>query len=418
MKIPGGDFLPQLFILQFSVSIIEKAARRFFIRGDNMAETKRDYYEVLGVPKTASDDDIKTAFRKLAKQYHPDLHPDDKDAEAKFKEVNEAYEVLSNADKRAKYDQFGHAAFDPTAGGGYSGGWSGFGGGSGTSPFSGFGDIFSDLFGGGASQRTTNAYGPIRGENLRQSITITFEEAAFGCEKELQYRREENCSACNGTGAAPGTTSQTCPTCGGRGSVTKVQNTILGAMQTTVPCSACNGTGKIIKDPCKSCSGTGRVRNIVKRKIKIPAGIDDGQTMRINGGGDDGYRGGSRGDMLITIRVKAHKRFLRDGADIHQSITIPVTTALLGGKVQVPTLEKDYELTIPEGTQSQKTFRMKGLGIKKLNSNDKGDMFVNVTVEIPKKLSEKERELVKRLAEEMGDDGADRAGKKKKKFKI
>ena len=382
-----------------------------------MAE-KRDYYEVLGIQKSASEDDIKTAFRKMAKQYHPDLHPDDKDAEAKFKEVNEAYEVLSDPDKRAKYDQFGHAAFDPTAGaGGYSS-WSGFGGGSpfggsGTSPFSGFGDIFSDLFGGGAT-RSSNPYGPVRGENLHLSITLTFEEAAFGCEKEVQYRREENCSVCGGTGAAKGTSPQTCPTCGGTGQVRRQQS----IWQTVTTCSACGGTGKIVKEPCSACSGKGRVKTSVKRSIRIPAGIDDGQTIRISGGGDDGFRGGSHGDVMITVRVKPHKRFLRDGADIHQSITIPVTTAILGGKVQVPTLEKDYELTIPEGTQSQKTFRMKGLGIKKLNSNDKGDMFVNVTVEIPKKLTEKQRELVKRLAEEMGDDGADRAGKKKKKFKI
>ena len=215
-----------------------------------MADTKRDYYEVLGVPKTASDDEIKSAFRKLAKQYHPDLHPNDKEAEAKFKEVNEAYEVLSNADKREKYDQFGHAAFDPTAGGGYSSGWSGFGGGSpfgGSSPFGGFGDIFGDFFGGGSSSRSSSANGPIRGENLRQSVTISFEEAAFGCEKEIQYRREENCSVCGGTGAAAGSQPQTCPTCGGRGSVTRVQNTILGSMQTTVPCSACGGkSGKLL----------------------------------------------------------------------------------------------------------------------------------------------------------------------------
>ena len=383
-----------------------------------MAENKRDYYEVLGVQKTASEDEIKTAFRQAAKKYHPDLHPDDKDAEAKFKEVNEAYEVLSDPDKRAKYDQFGHAAFDPTAGAGdYSTSWSGFGG-SGTSPFSGFGDIFNDLFGGGASSvRSGATYGPIRGDNLGSTITLTFEEAAFGCEKELQYRREENCTVCGGTGAAKGTTPQTCPTCSGTGQVRRVQNTILGTMQTTSACTMCGGTGKIIKDPCTACGGKGRVKNVVKRSIHIPAGIDDGQKMRINGGGDAGYQGGSNGDMMVTIRVKAHKRFLRDGPDIHQNITIPVTTAILGGKVQIPTLEKDYELTIPEGTQSQKTFRMKGLGIKKLNSNEKGDMFVNVTVEIPKKLSEKQRELVQRLAEEMGDSGADK-NKKKKKFKI
>ncbi|MBO4563047.1 MAG: molecular chaperone DnaJ [Clostridia bacterium] len=377
---------------------------------------KRDYYEVLGVPKTASDDDIKSAFRRMAKQYHPDLHPDDKEAEAKFKEVNEAYEVLSNPDKREKYDQFGHAAFDPTAGGGYSSGWSGFGGGSpfGSSGFGGFGDIFGDFFGGGASSSRASANSAVRGENLRQSVTITFEEAAFGCEKEIQYRREENCASCGGTGAAAGSQPQTCPTCGGRGTVTRVQNTILGSMQTTVPCSACGGTGKIIKDPCKACGGNGRVRTIQKRKFKIPAGIDDGQTIRLSGGGDEGYRGGSNGDLHISIRVKPHKRFVRDGADIHQNITIPVTTAILGGSINVPTLERDCKLNIPEGTPSQKTFRMKGFGIQKLNSQEKGDMYVNITVDIPKKLTEKQRELVVKLAEEMGDDEASKTKPKKK----
>lgn len=372
---------------------------------------KRDYYEVLGVQKTASDDEIKAAFRQMAKKYHPDLHPDDKDAEAKFKEVNEAYEVLSDKDKRAKYDQFGHAAFDPSAGG-YSGGspFSGFGGGFGG--FGGFGDIFGDIFGGG-SRSSSNSYGPMRGENLRQSITITFEEAAFGCEKEVQYRREENCSVCGGSGAAPGTKPQTCPTCGGRGTVTRVQNTILGAMQTTVPCSACGGTGKIIKDPCKNCSGTGRVRTIQKRKFRIPAGIDDGQTIRLSGGGDDGLRGGPKGDLHISVRVKPHKRFIRDGADIHQNISIPVTTAILGGTIDVPTLDKDVKLTIPEGTPAQKTFRMKGAGIQKLNSQDKGDMYINITVDIPKKLTDKQRDIIKQFAEETGDRNA--AGTDKQK---
>ena len=374
-----------------------------------MADNKRDYYDVLGVPKTASDDEIKSAFRRMAKQYHPDLHPDDKEAEAKFKEVNEAYEVLSNADKRAKYDQFGHAAFDPSAGGGYSGAWSGFGGGS---PFGGFGDIFGDIF--GSRTTRTNPNSPVRGENLRQTLTITFEEAAFGCEKEIQYRREENCSACGGSGAAAGSQPQTCPTCGGRGTVTRVQNTILGSMQTTAPCSACGGTGRIIKDPCKSCGGSGRVRNVQKRKIKIPAGIDDGQTIRISGGGDDGLRGGPKGDLHIGIRVKPHKRFVRDGADIHQNVTIPVTTAILGGSINIPTLENDVKLTIPEGTPTQKTFRMKGFGIQKLNQNEKGDMYVNITVDIPKKLTEKQRELVRQLAEEMGDTDAQKTKPKKK----
>ncbi len=375
-----------------------------------MAE-KRDYYEVLGVPKTASDDEIKSAFRKMAKLYHPDLHPDDKEAEAKFKEVNEAYEVLSNADKRAKYDQFGHAAFDPNAGG-YSGSWSGFGGGNPFGGFGGFGDIFGDIFGGGSARVNPNA--PMRGENLRQTLTITFEEAAFGCEKEIQYRRECSCSACGGSGAAPGSSSQTCPTCGGRGTVTRVQNTILGSMQTTAPCSACSGTGRIIKDPCKTCNGSGRERKYEKRRIRIPAGIDDGQTIRVSGGGDDGVNGGPKGDLHISIRVKPHKRFIRDGADIHQNISIPVTTAMLGGAINVPTLDKDVKLNIPEGTPAQKTFRMKGFGIQKLNSSEKGDMYVNITVDIPKKLTEREREIVARLAEEMGDGDAQKTKPKKK----
>jgi molecular chaperone DnaJ len=373
---------------------------------------KRDYYEVLEVPKTASDEEIKSAFRKKAKQYHPDLHPDDKDAEAKFKEVNEAYEVLSNPDKRSKYDQFGHAAFDPAAGGSYSGGFSGFGGGSPFSGFGGFGDIFGDFFGGGSTRANPN--GPQRGDSIRQSMTISFEEAAFGCKKDVQYRREINCKECGGTGAAPGSQPQTCPTCGGRGSVTRVQNTILGAMQTTVPCSACGGTGKIIKEPCKACNGNGRTRTYQKLEVNIPAGIDDGQTIRKSGGGDEGAHGGPAGDLLLTIRVKPHKRFVRDGADIHQNIEIPVTTAMLGGTINVPTLENDAKLTIPEGTPSQKTFRMKGAGIKKLNSQEKGDMYVNVTVGIPKKLTEKERELVVKLAEEMGDGGAQKTKPKKK----
>lgn len=370
-----------------------------------MAENKRDYYEILGVPKTANEDEIKSAFRRVAKQYHPDLHPDDKDAEAKFKEANEAYEVLSDPDKRAKYDQFGHAAFDPAGGASYSGSpFTGFGG---------FGDIFGDLFGSGRAARPNNN-GPVRGENLRQAVTVSFEEAAFGCEKEIQYRRETNCSSCGGSGAAPGSQPQTCPTCGGRGTVTRTQNTILGMMQSTVPCSNCGGTGKIIKDPCKSCSGTGRIRTIEKRKFRVPAGIDDGQTIRLSGGGDDGKRGGPAGDVLIGVRVKPHRRFIRDGADIHQNLTIPVTTAILGGSVDVPTLDKDIKLTIPEATPAQKTFRVKGAGIVKLGSSEKGDMYVNVTVEIPKRLSEKQKELVRELAGELGDTNVSGASKKKK----
>lgn len=375
-----------------------------------MAE-KRDFYEVLGVGKTASEDEIKQAYRKLAKKYHPDLNPGDKAAEEKFKEVNEAYEILSNKDKRAQYDQFGHAAFDPSAGGGYGYGASGFGGFSGFSSggfsgsFSGFEDILGSMFGGGfGGSRTQNANAPMQGDDLRYSMTITFEEAAFGCKKEISYRREEKCSACGGTGAKPGSETKTCQKCKGSGQIRVQQNTVFGSMMSTRPCDVCGGTGKIIDQPCDSCHGDGRTSKLMKVSVTVPAGIDNGQTIRIAGKGSAGYNGGPDGDLLVSIRVKNHKQFIREGFDLYINMTIPITTAVLGGDVKVPTLSGEVKYSIPAGTQSGTTFRLREQGIQRLQQSGKGDLYVNVTVDIPKKLTEEQRKLFEKLAETFGTE--------------
>ena len=373
---------------------------------------KRDYYEVLGVSKTASDDEIKQAYRKLAKKYHPDLNPNNKEAEEKFKEANEAYEVLSDKDKRAKYDQFGHAAFDPSAGGGYGygagdfGGFSGFSSGGFSGTFSGFEDILGSMFGGGfgGGSRSTRANAPMQGDDLRYNLTITFEEAAFGCKKEISYRREEKCSACNGTGAKPGTNVKTCSKCNGTGQIRVQQNTMFGSMMSTRACDACGGTGKTIEQPCEKCRGTGRTSNIMKVNVTIPAGIDDGQTIRIGGKGGAGYNGGPDGDLLVSIRVKNHKQFIREGYDLYLNLTIPITTAVLGGEVKVPTLSGEVRYNIPAGTQSGTTFRLRDQGVQKLQQQGKGDLYVNVTVEIPKRLTEEQRSLFMKLAETFGTE--------------
>ena len=377
-----------------------------------MAE-KRDYYEVLGVEKTASDDEIKSAYRKLAKKYHPDLNPNNKEAEVKFKEANEAYEVLSDKDKRAKYDQFGHAAFDPAAGA-YGGGFNGFSGAGFTGSFTGFDDILNSMFGGGfgGRSRSARADAPMQGEDLRYSLTITFEEAAFGCKKEISYRREEKCATCGGSGAKPGTSKKTCTRCNGTGQIRVQQNTMLGTMQSVHPCDVCGGTGKIIEQPCETCRGKGRVSNAMKVVVTIPAGIDDGQSIRLGGKGEAGYNGGPDGDLLVTIRVKSSKQFVRDGYNLYTNLTIPVTTAVLGGEVTVPTLSGELKYNIPEGTQSGTTFRMREQGIQKLRLPGKGDLYVNVTVEIPKKLTSEQRELFEKLAESMGTSVP--AGKKRR----
>ena len=374
-----------------------------------MAE-KRDYYEVLGVDKNATDAEIKSAFRKKAKDCHPDLHPGDKQAEAQFKELNDAAEVLSDPDKRSKYDQFGHAAFDPNMGGQnpFSGG--GFGG------FGGFSDIIDQMFGGGfggfgGGYNSSTRSGPQPGNDLRYNLTLTFEEAVFGVRKEILVPREESCSTCGGTGAKPGTEPTRCNTCGGTGQVRTQQNTILGAITSTRPCSACRGTGKIIKEPCAECRGNGRIRKNTRIAVNVPAGIDNGQTISMRGEGEAGLRGGPRGDLYITINVKLHRVFKRKGFDMYLDMPIAFTTAALGGSITVPTLKESVKYTVPAGTQSGATFRLREQGVPRLNSSGRGDLMVTVYIDVPKRLSEEQRSLLEQLA--ALDGGAQpKAGKK------
>lgn len=357
---------------------------------------KTDYYELLGINKDASEGDIKSAFRKAAKQYHPDLHPGDAEAEKRFKEINEAYEVLSDPQKRAQYDQFGHAAFDPSQGG------SGFGGGG--FGFGGFEDIFSAFTGGfggfGGGRRNT---GPVAGNDLRYNLTITFEEAAFGAKKEILVPREENCATCGGTGAKAGTQPATCSVCGGSGQVRAQQSTMFGSFATVRPCDACGGTGKIIKEPCADCKGRGRVNKSKRIVVNVPAGIDNGQVLTMRGEGEAGLRGGPSGDLYISITVKPHKLFERRGYDLYLNMDVPMTVAALGGEIQVPTLMGSVKYNIPEGTQPGTTFRLREQGIMRLNSAQKGDLLVKANVVIPKKLNDEQREIIRRLADSLGD---------------
>lgn len=356
-----------------------------------MAE-KRDYYEVLGVAKTASEDEIKSAYRKLAKKYHPDLNPGNAEAEAKFKEVNEAYGVLSDADKRAKYDQYGTA--DPQAGfggGGFSGGFGGFGSGG----FSGgFEDIFENIFGGfTGSRRSNNA--PEQGRDLRVDMELTFEEAAFGTKKEINLTREESCDECGGSGAAKGTTAEVCQACHGSGQVRTTQNTVFGSFSSTQQCTACHGTGRIIRTPCKKCGGKGRIRRARRISINVPAGIDNGQAITLRGEGGQGKRGGAAGDLYVYFSVKPHKLFKRRGNDIYLEVAVSFANAALGAEITVPTLEDSIKYKIPEGTQPGTVFRIRGKGIKRLGGNDRGDMYITVGVEIPRRLSSKQKELLR-----------------------
>ena len=358
-----------------------------------MAENKRDYYEVLGVDKSASADDIKKAYRKLAMKYHPDRNPGDKSAEEKFKEVGEAYEVLSDADKRSRYDSYGFAGvdpnFNPNAGGGFGGGFGGAG-------FD-FGDIFGDFFGGGASSRSASQNAPRRGENVMTRLELTFEEAAFGCEKEVTAPRIENCAACNGTGSADGNI-ETCSRCHGTGQEQVVQSFMGMRMQTATTCSQCGGRGKIIKTPCSTCKGKGKVRKNNRVKVTVPAGIDNGQTLRVRSEGCVGANGGPNGDLLVEVRVKAHETFVRDGYDIRCAVPISFTQAALGAEIQVPTLEGNVPYTIPEGTQTGKEFVIRDKGIPELNnSRRRGDLRFTVVVETPTKLTREQKELLRKL---------------------
>jgi len=348
---------------------------------------KRDYYEVLGVEKSASDDDIKKAYRKLAKKYHPDVNPGDKEAEAKFKEVGEAYEVLSNSEKRARYDQFGHAGVDPS----YGAGAGGFG-----FDDMDLGDLFGSFFGGfGGSTRTRNPNGPIRGRDIALNMVLTFEEAALGCQKDVTVPHLETCASCAGSGAKKGTSPEVCPTCGGLGTIRATERTMLGMMQVQKTCPHCGGRGKIIKETCPDCNGQGRVRKSRKLTVTVPAGINHGQTFTLRGQGDAGQNGGPSGDANITVSVRAHEIFERDGYDIWCDIPITFMQAALGDEITVPTLEGKVKYNIPEGTQPQTVFRLKGRGVPYLNGRGKGDQFVRVGVEVPRSLNGKQKQALK-----------------------
>ena len=349
---------------------------------------KRDYYEVLGVDKNADDAAIKKAYRTLAKKNHPDVNPGDKEAEERFKEINEAYQVLSNPEKRAQYDQFGHDGPQGFGGGGYSD-FSGFGGGG----FGGFEDIFSSFFGGGMGGAQRN--GPVPGDDLRYDLTITLEEAAFGCEKEINLVRDEECPECHGSGAKPGSKVETCSTCNGTGQERVISNTPFGRIQNIRTCSRCRGSGKIITEPCPKCKGRGKVRVSKRRTVKIPAGIDNGQIVTIRGQGGLGERGGEPGDLLIVISVRPHRFFKRQGDNLYIELPLTFTQAALGAEIDVPTLGKPVKYRFPEGTQPEQVFCIRGEGVPHLRGGGKGDLYVTASVEIPKKLSEKQKNLLR-----------------------
>lgn len=360
-----------------------------------MAENKRDYYEVLGVSKDASAEDIKKAYRKSAMKYHPDRNPGNKEAEEKFKEVGEAYEVLSDQDKRARYDQFGFAGVDPnyaaaSGGSGFGGGFGGFG------DFGDLGDIFGDFFGGGRS-RSASQNAPRRGENVMTRLELTFEEAAFGCEKEVSAQRIENCSACHGTGSADGVT-ETCSQCRGTGQVQTVQNFMGMQMQSTSVCPSCSGRGKIIKNPCTTCRGKGKVRKTTRVKVKVPAGIDAGQSVRVRGGGCVGANGGTSGDLLVEIYIKRHPIFSRQDYDVLCEVPISFAQAALGGEIEVPTLDGKMKFELPEGTQTGKEFVLRDKGIPEVgNSRRRGAHRFTVVVETPTRLTKEQKDLLRQL---------------------
>nr|WP_276537076.1 molecular chaperone DnaJ [Anaerosalibacter massiliensis] len=353
--------------------------------------SKQDYYEILNLSKDATDEDIKKAYRRLAKKYHPDLNQGNKEeAEQKFKEINEAYEVLSNPEKRSRYDRFGHAGVDGQTGG-----------------FNGFGDIFDDIFdifGGGFSSSSSRKPGPRRGPDIRYDIDLEFEEAVFGVEKEVQIRKVENCSTCNGSGVKPGSSKSTCSKCNGTGEVRYAQNTPFGQFVRVGTCDACNGTGEIIKDKCDTCHGTGKVRKSNKIKVKIPAGVNNGSIISLKEEGHAGERGGPSGDLYIYIRVKPHEFFVREGNNIYCEIPITFTQAALGTDIEIPTLEEPVKYQIPPGTQTGTQFKLKNKGVPNVRGYGKGDFYFKVNVKVPKKLNDKQKELLREFAKESGED--------------
>ena len=375
-----------------------------------MAESKRDYYEVLGVSKDADDATLKKAYRQVAKKYHPDMNPGDAEAEKKFKEASEAYAVLSDPDKRRQYDQFGHAAFEGGAGGGGFGGF-GFSG----ADFSDiFGDIFGDLFGG--SRRGRASQGPMKGMNIRKSVRITFEEAVFGCEKELDMVLKDPCPKCNGTGAKPGTSPETCPKCGGKGQVVYTQQSFFGMVQNVQTCPDCGGTGKIIRDKCPDCGGTGYTSNRKKIAVTIPAGIDNGQSVRIREKGEPGVNGGPRGDLLVEVVVSRHPIFQRQDMHIFSTVPISFAQAALGADIRVKTVDGEVIYTVKPGTKTDTKVRLKGKGVPSVrNSQVRGDHYVTLVIQTPEHLSSEAKEALRRFDELSGNTLQSASGEKETK---
>ncbi len=360
-----------------------------------MPEQRKDLYEALGLQKGASDEEIKKAYRKLAKKYHPDLNPGDKTAEEKMKEVNAAYEILSDPEKKARYDQFGHAGVDPSYGGG-GGQYSGF------EDFD-LGSIFDSFFGGGMGVGQTRRSGPRKGESIRASVTLTFEEAAFGCQKQITVKREQTCPDCGGSGAKAGTSAETCPDCHGTGQIKTTQRTILGMMSTSSPCSRCRGTGKIIKDPCPSCRGAGSLRKQRMITVQIPAGIDHGQTISVRGEGNAGQNGGPAGDIFVTVNVTPHEIFKRRGQDVMVELPVTFVQAALGAELEAPSIDGKISYNMPEGTQPDTVFRIRGKGIPNLNGRGRGDQFIKVKIEIPRNLTREQKDILRQFEETAGD---------------
>ena len=370
---------------------------------------KRDYYDVLGVSKSATDDEIKRAYRKLAKQHHPDLNPDNKAAEAKFKEVGEAYNVLTDAEKRKRYDSFGHAGVDPSYGGGGGGGFGGFGGfgGVGGGGFGGsadgidLGDVFDSIFGGGGRSSAQSQTGPRKGNDIHVQLDLTFLEACKGVSKTIEVTRYDECGTCSGSGAKPGSTPSTCKTCGGTGVVRVQQRSMFGVMTTQRACTTCGGRGKTIDNPCSACGGQGRVQKRKSVPINIPAGVDNGIVVAVRDEGDKGLNGGGRGDITVQIHVKNDPLFERQGNDIFGEIPITYTQAALGAEVDVPTIDGNVKLTVPEGTQPETRFRLRGKGVRRLNRDSRGDHIVKVILEVPRNLTMPQKELLRKMESEL-----------------